>query len=108
MALPAIPLALKALPWKWIGVALLLAMCASAILAYGESRADGREAKVNARWEAAAEKLEQDSRDAAAEAEVGAVEREEKYAEKLKREKEKIDEVEAAGGDPFDALFPAG
>lgn len=109
MALPfAIPAAVSSLPWKWIGIGALVLLLAGAVLAYGESRADGREAKVNARWEAAAAALEEASDEAAAEAEEGAVEREKTYAEKLKNEKEKLDEVEAAGGDPFDALFPAG
>lgn len=107
MALPALPVALKALPWKWIGVTFLFGLLVVAVILYGNSRADGREAEVNAQWIAAAEKLEEDSREAAAEAEVDAVVREGEYAEKLKAEKEKIDEVQAAGGDPFDALFPA-
>lgn len=108
MALPAIPLALKALPWKWIGVGVLVLAVVYAVLAYGESRADGREAKVNARWEAAAAELDRKSRAAAEAAEEGALEREATYAEELKREKEKVDEILDAGGDPFDALFPAG
>ena len=60
------------------------------------------------RWEAAAAELDRKSRAAAEGAEEGALEREATYLEELKREKEKVDEVLDAGGDPFDALFPAG
>lgn len=99
---------LATIPWRWVGVGLTAIAICSAVLAYGEWRADGREAKVNARWEAAAAALEAASDDAAASAEDAAVAREEGYAERLKEEKEKIDEALEAGADPLGALFPSG
>lgn len=97
---------LATIPWRWVGIGLTAITICSAVLMYGEWRADGREAKVNARWEAAAAALEEASDDAAASAEDAAVAREEGYADRLKDEKEKIDEALDAGTDPFDQLFP--
>lgn len=108
MSILSLPLALQGLPWKLIGGGVLALAAVSAVLAYGESRADGREAKVNARWEAAAAALKERSDEAAGVAEEGAVEREQDYADRLKEEKERLDEAAEEGSDPFDVLFPSG
>ena len=97
------------LPWRKIlfcvaAVAALVAV----VLFYGESRAGGREEKVNARWEAAAAKLEEASEEAAAASDRPADRRAADYSKRLKQEKDRIDEIESAGGDPLDALFPSG
>lgn len=100
------PFALPAsVPWKWIGVALAALAIVVAILAYGSAKYDAGEAAADAKWQAAAAKLEKESIDAAVAAGVPADQREAVFAETLKAEKEKIDEAIAAGQSPADALF---
>lgn len=87
---------------------LILGAFYLALDAYGDSRFEAGEAKADKAWHDAAVKLQQQSDDAAADADVGAGEREAAYADKLAEEKEKIDATIADGGDPFDVLFPGG
>lgn len=90
-----------------IGLVILIAFYL-ALNAYGDARYDaGRDAADKA-WAAAADKLEAESKAAASKADTAAQERESAYAERLAKEKEKIDATIADGGDPFDVLFPAG
>lgn len=88
-----------------IGIALLALAAVFGILRYGAAKFDAGEAHADAKWEAAAKKLEAESEGAADAANKPADQREVVYAETLKAEKEKIDEAIAAGQSPADALF---
>lgn len=100
---------LPQLPYKWIGVALGALLIVSAVFfsirAYGNAKFEAGEVKADAAWAAAAEELEKKSKESAAAADVSASKRAEDYAERLKEEKEKIDEAAKNDGDVFDVMF---
>lgn len=106
VTIPGLP---ASLPWKWIGVALAAIVVVSAVFfsirAYGNARYDAGVDDNDAKWIAAGEALEEQSRAAAAAADKPADNRQAEFNEKLKEEKEKLDEASAAGTDPFDVLF---
>lgn len=87
---------------------LILGLFYLALDAYGDARADAREAEVDKAWADAAVKLQQESAASAGVATGLADKRAEKYAERLAAEKEKIDDAIATGADPIDVLFPPG
>lgn len=100
-----IPFTMPALPWKYILIGLLALAAVFGILQYGAAKFDAGEAHADAKWQAAAKKLEEQSEGAADAANKPADQREAVYVETLKAEKEKIDEAIAAGQSPADALF---
>lgn len=106
MAIPAPPFTI---PWKWIGVAVAALVIVSTVFfsiqAYGNSRFEAGEAKADAAWAAAADKLEEESKASATAADVPAIERQIEYNEKLAEEKDKIDEASETGGSVFDVMF---
>lgn len=85
-----------------IGVVLAFYL---ALNAYGDARYDAGKDDADAAWAAAAKRLEEQSDAAAGEAEVGAIEREREYLERVREEKEKVDAAIDSGGDPLDVLF---
>jgi hypothetical protein len=99
------PPALAALPWKYIGIGLLALAAVFGILQYGAAKFDAGEAHADAKWQAAAKKLEAQSEGAADAASKPADQREAVYVETLTKEKELIDEAIARGDSPLDALF---
>lgn len=109
MALLPIP---ANIPWKAIGIALAALMAVAAVWfsidAYGDARYDAGQAKADADWKAAAEKLEEQSEEAGQKAETGAIEREAEYVERLEEEKERIDDAVREGDSPLDVLFGDG
>lgn len=88
-----------------VSYALVLALVGGALwwmhhAAYQKGRAD-----ENAAWEQAIAKANQQSATSAATAEQGAVARQASETERVRAEKEKIDEAASKGNDPFDVLF---
>lgn len=96
---------LRSLPWKYIGIALLALAAIFAILRYGAAKYDAGVIATDARWEAAAKKLEAESQGAADAASKPADQREVDFADKLKKEKRLVDEAIARGDSPLDQLF---
>ena len=87
---------------------IILASIYLAMDAYGDARYDAGREDADAEWKAASERLEEQSRNAATDAEREAVAREREYLERLEAERNAIDETVERGGDPFDVLFPPG
>lgn len=87
-----------------IALVILLAFYL-ALDAYGDARYDAGKDDADKAWEAAAAKLEDQSAQAAGEAEKGAQARESAYLDRLAKEKEKVDAAIDSGGDPLDVLF---
>lgn len=87
-----------------VALAVLIAFVI-ALRAYGNARYDAGKDEADRQWKAAAELLERQSQDAAAAADKPAAAREAAYADRLAKEKERIDEAIADGRDPLDALF---
>lgn len=86
---------------------LILALAVAALVwLRADARSDGVRAE-NARWEAALDKAEEQAEEAADAAEEQADEREGLEADRVREEKERIDEAVEAGQDPFDVLFPS-
>jgi hypothetical protein len=68
--------------------------------AYGDGKRD-----ADAAWVAAGEKLKADAAEAASAADKKSAERTAAEFERVREEKERLDESEAAGTSPFDVLF---
>lgn len=100
------PLALiRLLPlktWLLIGAALALVV---GLLWFGQARYKDGMADADARWAAAAEKLEAQARKSSDKADVREADRIEDHAAAVAAEKERIDEAVAAGNSPLDVLF---
>lgn len=94
-------------PRGWIALVILVALIVAGlwILAWGERRYAAGEAAADARWEAAAERLEDRARNAADKADAAEADRIRNHQAAVAEEKEKIDEAVAAGRSPLDVLF---
>lgn len=93
----------------YIGVPLLiLAAFYLALDAYGDSREREGKASADAAWQAAADLVEEQSREAADAADIPADQRAADWAARVEQEKAAIDAQISDGGDPFDVLFPVG
>lgn len=76
-----------------------------AVLAWGDARYREGADDADERWEAAADKLAEQTRSAGTDADRREAERMEGHADRVAREKEKIDAATASGDSPLDALF---
>lgn len=102
------PFTLPALPWRLIGALVYAVALIWGVLAYGNARYDKGVSDTDAAWKAASERLAKQSLEASGVAGEAADKRAEAHAERLEKEKEKIDAAVADGRDPFDVMFPAG
>ena len=92
----------------YIGIPLLILFAFYLALdAYGDARFDAGKDQADRAWQAAADLVEADSQDAAADANVPADQRAADWAARVEEEKALIDAKIHEGGDPFDVLFPA-
>lgn len=88
---------------------VIIAIAAAAALlwlradAYGDGKRD-----ENARWEAAIEAVNARAKESADQADDAADGREDDFTQRVREERERIDDAIEQGGDPFDVLFPAG
>lgn len=93
----------KIIPWV-VGVLLLLgALWWLRSDAYADGVRD-----TNASWEKAFHKADQQAAAAAGNASAAALERAKAHDDRVREEKDKIDDAKAKGSSPLDALFPAG
>jgi len=93
--------------WAWyaLGALVLLAAFWFALDQYGDKRFAQGEAKANAAWQAASDKLLDKAANAKTEADKKANARAAEYAAAVETEKEKIDAATANGGSAFDVMF---
>lgn len=94
--------------FAYVGIPILILIAFYlALHAYGDARFDAGRDQADRAWKEAADRVEQDSHDAAAEANVPADQRAADWAARVEEEKAMIDAKISEGGDPFDVLFPA-
>jgi len=64
--------------------------------------------ETDARWNAASEKLQDQARNSASAADRNAANRAETFTNQLQAERERMNDAQANGSSPLDALFPSG
>lgn len=91
--------------WLAAGCSVLLLLLVWAVLAWGQSRYDAGVQDADAKWEEAAERLQDKALESASEADRNEAERQGDHMAQVAEEREKIDEAVAAGDSPLDVLF---
>ncbi len=93
------------IPVKYLIAFGALIAFALLIWAYGNARENAGVEKTDAKWEAAGERLAEEAKQAASSADRAAADRAASEFERVKQEKERLDEATDAGSSPWDVMF---
>lgn len=93
------------IPVKYLVAAGALIALVLLIWAYGNARENNGVDKTDAKWEAAGEALAEKAATSAIEADRAAADRAADEFERVKQEKERLDEATDAGSSPWDVMF---
>jgi len=87
------------------GALAIVGALITAVLLWGNSRENDGVEKTDRKWEEAGELLEKQAAESAKKADDESAERVAEHQDKLKKEKELLDEADRDGSSPFDVIF---